>query len=636
MPSRSYAGALIDALNRVRAGCLAVEETYAAELAMVSPDVRPSARNLLHYMALRQHDLRDLQRSLAAIGLSSLGRNEAWTLASLNAVLGTLHQMTGQKPEEDSPQAPVDFISGPAALQDHTQQLFGPPPDSRSTYIMVTMPSDAATDYELVRDLMATGMNIMRVNCAHDDNGAWARMIANLRRAEAELGSTCRVLMDLGGPKLRTGRIGDGDCLVKWRPKRNNRGKVTAPARIWLHGASSNATEPADADAVLPLEDELFEQLQSDDQLTFRDTQDRRRTLLICEATKDGWWAESEESATIEEGTQVVLRREGKKVKKGAVGELPYDSPPIVLHIGDTLRLTGESVLGRSAKVAADGSVREPASIPVTLPEIFRDVITGQTIFFDDGKIGGVVRRADDASLEVEITQALASGSKLRSDKGVNLPDTELDVPSLTAKDLSDLDFAAKNADMIGLSFVRKPADVLLLEQELTKRDAQHVGIVLKIETRSGFENLPLLLLTGLQSPPLGVMVARGDLGVELGFERLSEVQEEILWFCEAAHAPVIWATEVLASLAKTGIPSRAEVTDAAMAGRAECVMLNKGPHITDAVRFLGSVLQRMAEHQDKKRSMLRRLSISEPEAQPLTERQEQETPKSNQGETIF
>ena len=106
-------------------------------------------------------------------------------------------------------------------------------------------------------------------------------------------------------------------------------------------------------------------------------------------------------------------------------------------------------------------------------------------------------------------------------------------------------------------------------------------------------------------------MVARGDLGVEIGFERLAEVQEEILWLCEAAHVPVIWATQVLESLAKKGMPSRAEVTDAAMGGPAECVMLNKGPHIVEAVRFLSDVLGRMQGHHDKKRATLRRLSVS-------------------------
>ena len=99
---------------------------------------------------------------------------------------------------------------------------------------------------------------------------------------------------------------------------------------------------------------------------------------------------------------------------------------------------------------------------------------------------------------------------------------------------------------------------------------------------------------------------------VEMGFERLAEVQEQILWLCEAAHVPVIWATQVLESRAKKGLPSRAEVTDAAMSGRAECVVLNKGPHVLDAVRFLDNVMTRMQRHQAKKRAVLRKLSVSD------------------------
>jgi pyruvate kinase len=133
----------------------------------------------------------------------------------------------------------------------------------------------------------------------------------------------------------------------------------------------------------------------------------------------------------------------------------------------------------------------------------------------------------------------------------------------------------------------------------------------LKIETRLGFENLPDMLLTAMRTPCCGVMIARGDLAVECGFERMAEVQEEILWICEAAHVPVIWATQVLETLAKEGMPSRAEITDAAMGHRAECVMLNKGPHVLHAVKTLDDILRRMQAHQTKKRSMLRELRLA-------------------------
>ena len=135
-------------------------------------------------------------------------------------------------------------------------------------------------------------------------------------------------------------------------------------------------------------------------------------------------------------------------------------------------------------------------------------------------------------------------------------------------------------------------------------------AVVLKIETKRGFENLPAMLLEAMKAPRCGVMIARGDLAVECGFERLAEVQEEILWFCEAAHVPVIWATQVLESLAKAGQPSRAEITDAAMSHRAECVMLNKGPYVTEAVHMLDDILRRMHGHQTKKRPQLRELRL--------------------------
>ena len=135
---------------------------------------------------------------------------------------------------------------------------------------------------------------------------------------------------------------------------------------------------------------------------------------------------------------------------------------------------------------------------------------------------------------------------------------------------------------------------------------------MLKIETRKAFEELPSLLLAAMSSPSAGVMIARGDLAIECGYERLAEVQEEILWMAEASHTPVIWATQVLDNLAKTGIPSRAEITDAAMSARAECVMLNKGAYIVDAVRVLDDILTRMQTHQHKKTSMLRDLRVAE------------------------
>lgn len=132
-----------------------------------------------------------------------------------------------------------------------------------------------------------------------------------------------------------------------------------------------------------------------------------------------------------------------------------------------------------------------------------------------------------------------------------------------------DLEFIASHADMVGISFVRDVKDIIVLRQELEKRKLRNLGIILKIETKGGFEKLPLMLMEAMKSRnPLGVMIARGDLAVECGWERLADIQEEIISICGAAHVPVIWATQVLESLVKSGVPTRAEITDAASGRR--------------------------------------------------------------------
>lgn len=154
---------------------------------------------------------------------------------------------------------------------------------------------------------------------------------------------------------------------------------------------------------------------------------------------------------------------------------------------------------------------------------------------------------------------------------------------------------------------MQHPSDIFELHSILADAGAHDTGIVLKIETAAAFQNLPDLLLAAMRRPRSAVMVARGDLGVEVGMARLSEVQEEILWVCEAAHMPAIWATQVLESFAKSGLPTRAEVTDAAMGGRSEAVMLNKGPYMDKVLAFLEARPPSLASELARSRRLLRR-----------------------------
>ncbi len=293
------------------------------------------------------------------------------------------------------------------------------------------------------------------------------------------------------------------------------------------------------------------------------------------------------------------------------VGSLPSREHGILLRKGEFLLLTREPVAGKRASIDSDGRVLSPATISCTLSEVFAQVRVGERIWFDDGKIGGIVREVEPDALRIEITQAKPSGETPREPtKELICPTRDIALPALTPKDCADLEFIVRHADLVGMSFVRHECDILQLQSRLRELDGGHLGIVLKIETRQGFERLPNLMLAAMRQHPVGIMIARGDLAVECGYERMAEVQEEILWICEAAHMPVIWATQVLESLAKKGHPSRAEITDAAMGERAECVMLNKGPHIVAAVSVLDDILRRMEDHQSKKSSRLRPLHL--------------------------
>lgn len=607
---------LIDALESIRSDMVGLEAALSEPGRDIHPSHALSAANLLHYLALRRHDVRQLQEQLAGLGLSSLGRAESHVLGAVDTVLRILYRLTdrdyGSLPER--PGTPVRFSDGKALLERRTEALLGPKPPHRSVRVMVTMPSEAADDYKCVRDFLAAGMDCMRINCAHDDAEHWGRMIANLRRAEREIGRPCRLQMDLAGPKLRTGSIAPVAGVIKWRPQRDYLGKVTAPARVWLTPIGKEALPSLPVDAVLPVTGAWLSRLMEGHVVELEDTRESLRRIKIVAAVGDSRLGESVQTAYVASGTPLWIRsrttmsRKRNSARVTRVGEIPSRQQPILLKTGDSLLLVRAQVAGKPATLNRQGRVLQPATIPCTLPELFDSVRPGERIWFDDGKIGGIVRAVSVNQVRVEITQARPQGDRLLPGKGINLPDTRMRLSALTEKDVDDLRFVAANADLVGLSFVRSVSDIEALRTRLVEFGGEHLGMVLKIETRRAFEMLPDLLLAAMRSRSYGVMIARGDLAVECGYERLAEVQEEILWLCEAAHAPVIWATQVLESLAKSGMPSRAEISDAAMGNRAECVMLNKGPHIVDAIRVLDNILQRMQAHQTKKRSMLRRL----------------------------
>jgi pyruvate kinase len=465
----------------------AAERLACWERDIEQPSFAASASNLAHYLALRHHDLRELQRDLMRHGLSSLGRLESRVLIALSTTETALDMLvSGSSAAPDWPPSSQGFFEGEARLQANTRALLGGAADiSGGGRVLVTLPTEAAQDPGYILEIARRGADAVRINCAHDGADTWAAMIENTRKAGDAVGRRMPVLMDIAGPKFRVG---------------------------------------------------------------------------------------------------TVKRQAGER-----------------LLAGDFFRLVADATtFGHDALIEA---VCEPT-------DVLNDLPVGTEVVFDDGKLAAVVEASQQGSVLMRVTRTQRKGFKMKPERGLTFPRADLHLDPLTADDLTDLDFVAGHADLIGFSFVQRADDITRLQQELAKRrpDWRSLGIIAKVETAQAVKNLPDIVVRAASRQPFGVMIARGDLAVAIGFERLAEMQEEILWLCEAAHVPVIWATQVLEEMVKSGLPTRGEMTDAAMAGRAECVMLNKGPNVGEAITALRSLLQRMMEHQSKKTARLRAL----------------------------
>jgi len=536
--------------------------------------------------------------------LSSLGRLEGHVLDALTKVRERLDDAIARE-------NPMTAAVSPAAatptweesnrlLHEHTRALLGPRPSHRHVYVMVTAPNAAEVDDLWVERLLATGMNVLRVNTAHENEDAWMHIVSTARRVADARRVQLHIAVDLSGPKLRTLMLQEGPRVVKWKPVRDDFGDVVTPCKVTLR-ARSGATI-ADK-TTLSVSDSVWPQLRLGDVLAFRDARGKHRELIITVRGDNSATAELLTTAYIVPGTTMTLQR-GDQVH----GETKVESVP-------SRRIRLSLAVGEAFWLVKPG-VEPPAgmkAVGCTLDAGLAALEIHHRVLFDDGHLEAIVHQVASDHAVLRVTYAAGGSFNLGDEKGINLPDTEIDLPLFSVDDEQALGFAARHADIVDASFVRGPEDVRELHRRLAALRADHVGVVLKIETTGAFDRLPAIILAALERAPVGVMIARGDLAIESGYERLAELQEEMLWLCEAAHIPVIWATQVLDILARTGRPSRAEVTDAAMAVRAECVMLNKGPFVAEAVGALDNILRRMEQHQYKKRSLYRRLHVQLP-----------------------
>lgn len=591
----------------------AAEEKSAA-ITAVCERHRRGAENLVHYQALREHDLRPLQAALTDIGATRLTTSEPTVVPKLKAARNIMCSLAGQELAYPLEQVGAELAKADDQLEDNATRLLGEADEQSHSRIMVTLPTEAAEDLDLVRGFVDAGMDLARINCAHDGEDAWAKMIANVRTAAEEKGVTIKVAMDLAGPKLRTGAIASGPEVSRARVTRTNYGKVLTPSKLWITPEGEQPRElpelPGRPALNVQVDTQWFADLEKDSRITLTDTRGSRREFFVVEEFDDelgrAKLAHGQQNAYISNTTLLNCNW-----VKARVSGIPASEQRLRLFTGDTLVLT------------TDPTPRQPeeGKIGCTLPEAVEAIEVGQPVLFDDGGIAARAvdkQKADDGHTEVtlEITRAKPDGTNLAAYKGINLPETNLPLPALTEEDLAALEFVAHNADIANVSFIRTAEDVrFLLDslEEIAQRSdnpdrVRGLGLVLKIETIPAYEQLASVLLEGMKHENLGLMIARGDLAVELGFERMAEVPNLIALMAEAAHIPVVMATQVLESLAKSGLPSRAEITDAAFALRMEAVMLNKGPHITEAIRILHSISRKLGRSQRKNRQMLRKI----------------------------
>ncbi len=467
---------------------------------------------------------------------------------------------------------------------------------------MVTLPTGAARSFDLVNNLVACGMNTARINCAHDGPDDWLKMIENVRRANVKNRKNCKISMDLAGPKIRTGEIQPGPRVRRFRPEKDPYGRVLEPITVVLVPGGDLPEERLN---YLPVSESFIGQLEIGDAIDILDTQGKERKLLVDRIAGKKVFTKCLKTTYVETGSELILRKNEVEFKT-QVGELPAIAGEIPLRKGDIIIVHLGPDLGEPAQYNhhQKDSIR-PAHISCTSREVFQNVKTGEEILFDDGKIAGEIIDVCGNEMRIEIKFARSGAATLKADKGMNFPDSDLEIGGLTQKDKVDLKFVAQHADVINMSFVNNKEDVEMLQAEINKYDSRdRLGVVFKIETRGGFNNLTEILLTAMRMHPIGIMIARGDLAIEVGWKNIAWIQEEILSICQAGHVPDIWATQVLETLAKKGMPSRAEITDAAMAQRAECVMLNKGPYILNAIKLLDSILKEMFQHQDKEATL--------------------------------
>ena len=574
-----------------------------------------SLLNLNQYLKLRNDDYTKLQEKLFLLSLSSLGRSYAHVAASVDTLHDQICCSLGY--EEISKELMEEFhhLSIQDAINiasDNAKALFGGKSSSKmsrqKTSLMVTLPSNA-TEHEgkLIEKLSNAHVDIFRINTAHDTPQLWKQMADQIIaiNSNREKHEKMKIFVDLAGPKIRTGKIRKIDMSLEV-------GSNKTQKEIWLcHGDEESKIEAIDSKtlqklpAQIVVDKHFFQSLKEGSSIKAHDMNEKEAHIHVVEIDANRAKCVVDKKLFLNKKSLLTCKK-----KESLIKNIQTQSEPIRVFLGDTVKITHKDIFARAARRGEDGNVIEPALISCHAQGILEHVNLSDKVFIDDGKLGLEVVDKNENELTCKVILAKASGVLIKEEKGINFPNSYIKTSALTELDKQNLLEVIEFADSLSISFCQSAEDVKELQDLLLSYGKEDIGIIAKIETKQAVLNMPQILKQLLKSKRSGVMIARGDLAIEVGFENLAYIQEALLDICDAAHIPVIWATQVLESKMKNNLPSRAEVTDAAMSSRAECVMLNKGAFTFDTIDVLTSILHDMHSIFKKNKQLLKKESI--------------------------
>jgi len=569
----------------------------------INEDGNKSIQNLKAYVYLRSKDITILQEKLTNVGLSSLGRSQSCILSSINhdlIILSALLGLDTKKLETED-----DFLTHKQSrkIMEENATVFGKMDHDWLTKVMVTLPSEAKESAILIKDLIAAGTSVLRINTAHDDAAAWKQMATTIQNENKLQKKNTKIYVDLAGPKNRTGKIveilypffiGSSKELTKVEilPKSSENVKTKSPNKETNELAS------------LVVDDLFYTQAFDEETLTIKNIENNKQKSFKLLLEDNKLFLLIDKKVLIAPQTLVKLKNKQTKVKmRSSLHHFETKSEVLRLFREDKIIITPLEIDGCSNYLHDENSYS--AIINCSNKEIFEYVKVGDEIFIDDGKIGCKVLKHLPIGLECSIFLAKENGTVLREEKGINFPNTDLGISAITPTDEKNFNDIIEYADLIGISFAQSKADIKKLQDMLKSKNKKDVAIVPKIETKLALKNLPEILEQLLESKKYALMIARGDLAIEVGFDNLPYIQEEIFGICEAAHTPVIYATQILEGKMKNNLPSRAEVIDAANAQRADCIMLNKGPFVVDTILSIKNILGKVHALFQKNRQLL-------------------------------